>query len=350
LPKLKAVILVGGPGTRLQPLTYNTPKSMVPILNRPFMEYTLAYLKHFGIEDIILTLSYLPDVIRDYFGDGSQFGVRLTYCLEKSPMGTAGAVKNAEEYLNGTFIVLNGDIFTDLDIADMLASHGDKGAKATISLNWVDNPSAFGVVETDSTQRVRRFIEKPPPGEETTNWINAGTYILEPDVLGHVPANNHYMFERGLFPRLLEMGEPVYGYPFSGYWLDMGNPGKYLSLNRDLLLSKTSSPLIQIPGDGIYRDRDTTLHPSANVVAPAIIGHGCKIGPGVSVKGPVVIGPGCHLEAGASLENAVLWDNVRIGANARLSQCIISSHTSIAPGNQVSGCVVTPSETVPLPV
>ena len=159
MPKLKtspkAVILVGGPGTRLQPLTYDTPKSMVPVLNRPFMEHTLAYLKQFGIEDIILTLSYLPEVIRNYFGDGSKFGVRLTYCLEKDPLGTAGAVKNAEPYLDNTFIVLNGDIFTDLDIADMLACHRNKHAVATISLNWVDNPCAFGVIETDSDKRVK---------------------------------------------------------------------------------------------------------------------------------------------------------------------------------------------------
>ena len=168
LPKPKAVILVGGPGTRLQPLTYETPKSMVPVLNKPFMEHTLAHLKQFGIEDIILALNYLPEAFRNYFGDGSRFGVRLTYCLEKEPMGTAGAVKNAEQYLNGTFIVLNGDTFTDLDIADMLASHRNQGSKATISLTYVDNPSAFGVVETDRDHRVKRFIEKPPPDDAPT--------------------------------------------------------------------------------------------------------------------------------------------------------------------------------------
>ena len=239
----KAVILVGGPGTRLRPLTYDTPKSMIPVLNKPFMEYTLSYLKQFGVKDIVLTLNYLPDVIQDYFGDGSRFGVRLTYCMENEPLGTAGAVKNAEQYLDSTFIVFNGDIFTDLDLNDMLDCHRDKGSIATISLNWVDNPSAFGVVETDSNQRVMRFIEKPTPGEANTNWINAGTYFLEPEVLKHVPANRHYMFEKGLFPRLLELGESVYGYPFNGYWLDMGNLEKYLLLNRDLLLSKTNSPL-----------------------------------------------------------------------------------------------------------
>jgi len=353
LPKqkasLKAVILVGGPGTRLQPLTHDTPKSMVPVLNRPFMEYTLAYLKQFGIEDVIMTLNYLPGVIQDYFGDGSRFGVRLTYCVERDPMGTAGAVKNAEQHLDGTFIVLNGDIFTDLNIADMLALHRSKGARATISLNWVDNPGAFGVVETDSDHRVRRFIEKPPPGEETTNWINAGTYVLEPEVLRHVPADSHYMFERGLFPRLLELGEAVYGYPFSGYWLDMGNLGQYLSLNRDLLSSKASSPLIHGSGDMISHEGDVTIHPSARIAAPVIMGRGCRISEGAHIKGPAVLGPDCHIEEGASVENAVLWNNVRIGARARLSKCIIGSNTSIEPNRRVLGCAVTPSQTTPLP-
>lgn len=341
----KAVILVGGPGTRLQPLTDDTPKSMVPVLNKPFMEHTIAYLRQFGIEDIIITLNYIPEVIQNYFGDGSRFGVRLTYCLEREPMGTAGAVKNAEAYLNSTFIVLNGDIFTDLDIADMLTCHRNKGARVTIAVNWVDNPSAFGVVETDGDQRVRRFMEKPPLTEATTNWINAGTYILEPEVLEHIPTDSHYMFEKGLFPLLLEMGEPVYGYPLSGYWLDMGTIENYLSLNSDLLLSKTSSPLIHGAGsEGVYCERDVTIHPSARIVAPVMIGNRCQISRGVYIKGPVVIGPDCHLEEGASIEKALLWDNVRIGAHARVSQCIISSYTSIEPKKQIVNRVVTPSQ------
>ena len=154
LPNIKAVILVGGPGTRLQPLTDNIPKSLVPVLNRPFMEHTFAYLKHYGIEDIILTLNYLPETIRDYFGDGSQVGVRLSYYIEEEPMGTAGAVKNAEERLDNTFVVLNGDVFSDIDLADMLAYHRKNRAAATISLKWVDDPSAFGVVETDDNGRL----------------------------------------------------------------------------------------------------------------------------------------------------------------------------------------------------
>jgi mannose-1-phosphate guanylyltransferase len=349
LCKLKAVILVGGPGTRLQPLTFILPKSLVPVLNRPAMEHMIAYLRQFGIEDIILTLSYLPDTIRSHFGDGRDFGVRLTYCLEKDPLGTAGAVKNACEYLDGTFIVLNGDIFTEMDLADMFSFHIEKKAKATIALTWVDNPSAFGVVETDSDKKVQRFIEKPPPGTETTNWINAGTYILEPEVLEYIPAKQHYMFEKGLFPGLLEAGEPVFGYPYRGYWLDMGTLAQYFSLNMDFLLGKVSDPLVTVVGRGGTRyGSNVVIHPSAVINAPAVIDPNCSIGKNVHLKGPITIGRDCVLEEGSRLENAVLWENVRVGTGARLSSCIISSNTIVENHRDITNCVLTTSQTAPL--
>jgi mannose-1-phosphate guanylyltransferase len=349
LCKLKAVILVGGPGTRLQPLTFIVPKSLVPVLNRPVMEHMIAYLKQFGVEDIILTLNYLPDAIHSHFGDGRDFGVRLTYCMEKEPMGTAGAVKNAASYLDGAFIVLNGDIFTEMNLADMFSFHTKKKAKATIALTWVDNPSAFGVVETDKNYQVKRFIEKPPPGTATTNWINAGTYILEPEVLDYMPAGQHYMFERGLFPRLLDAGEPVFGYPYRGYWLDMGTLAQYFSLNMDFLLAKISSPLVVCSRrDGIRYGHNVVVHPSAAITAPTVIDSDCRIGRNVRLKGPVTIGRDCVIGDSASLENAVLWDHINIGANARLDNCIISSHTVIGDNQDITNRVVTPSQSAPL--
>jgi mannose-1-phosphate guanylyltransferase len=349
LCKLKAVILVGGPGTRLQPLTFTLPKSLVPVLNRPVMEHMIAYLKQFGVEDIILTLNYLPDAIRNHFGDGRDFGVRLTYCLEKEPLGTAGAVKNATAYLDGTFIVLNGDIFTEMDLSDMFSFHAKKKAKATIALTWVDNPSAFGVVETSSNKRVQRFIEKPPPGTETTNWINAGGYMLEPEVLEYIPSGQHYMFEKGLFPGLLDAGEPVFGYPYRGYWLDMGTLAQYFSLNMDFLFGKVSDPLINDHRrDSIHCGLNVVIHPSAAITAPAVIDRDCRIGKNVRLKGPLTIGRDCVIEDGASLENAILWENVHIGSDARLNHCIISSNTVIDNHRDVMNCVVTPSQTAPL--
>jgi mannose-1-phosphate guanylyltransferase len=346
---MKAVILVGGPGTRLQPLTNKIPKSIVPVLNRPVLEHMLAYLKLYGIEDIILTLNYLPDIIKDYFGDGGRCGVHLTYCIEEEPAGTAGAVKNAEKYLNASFLVLNGDIFTDMDLAAMFAFHRQKKAQATISLTWVENPSAFGVVETDAGGKVRRFIEKPPLAEAATNWINAGTYILEPGVLDKMPAGRHYMFEKGLFPDLLESGEPVYGYPYRGYWLDMGTPMKYFSLNIDLLESKMKSPLVHdFQQDRMLYGTDTGIHPSAVIKAPCVIDNGCRIGRDVCVKGPVVIGRDCVLEDNVNIEDVILWDNISIGAGSRLSRCIVASNTVIDGNRNIENQVITPSQSVPL--
>jgi mannose-1-phosphate guanylyltransferase/phosphomannomutase len=313
------------------------------------MEHIIAYLKQFGVEDIILTLSYLPDAIRSHFGNGGDFGVRLTYCLEKDPLGTAGAVKNAAPYLDGPFIVLNGDIFTEMNLVEMYKSHRKNKARATIALTWVDNPSAFGVVETDNRYRVQRFIEKPPPGTAATNWINAGTYILEPEALDYIPANQHYMFEKGLFPRLLDAGEPVFGYTYRGYWLDMGTLAQYFSLNMDFLLSKVSDPLISYTRrDGIRCGSNVVFHPSATVTAPAIIDRDCRVGKNVLLKGPLTIGRDCVIGEGASLENSILWDNVKIGANAGLKNCIISSNTVIGDNKEITNSVITPSQTAPL--
>jgi len=336
---LTAVILVGGEGTRLRPLTYSVPKSMVPVLNRPFLEHVIAYLKKYGVGHIILTLSYRPEVIQAYFGDGDTVKVPLTYCVEDSPLGTAGAVKNTEQHLDSTFIVLNGDVFTDLDIADMLAFHRQRKAKATIALTWVDNPCAFGVVETDADGRVRRFTEKPAPDKVTTNWINAGVYILEPEVLKHVPAGSHYMFEKGLFPLLLNLGEPVYGYPYRDYWLDMGTPEKYLCLNCDLLSSRARSALI----DDVKKlsgDPKTVIHPSARITASAVIAHRCQIGPGVQLKGPVIIAPDCCIGENAILEEVVLWNGVNIGRGAFLKRCVIGSNARIRDNARVTNRVV----------
>ena len=336
---LTAVILVGGEGTRLRPLTDSVPKSMVPVLNQPFLEHVIAYLKKYGVGHIILTLSYRPEVIQAYFGDGKAIQVPLTYCVEDSPLGTAGAVKNTEPHLDGTFIVLNGDIFTDLDIADMLSFHRRRKAEATIALTWVDNPCTFGVVETDADGRVRRFIEKPAPDKVTTNWINAGVYILEPEVLEHVPAGSHYMFEKGLFPLLLELGESVYGYQYRGYWLDMGTPGKYLCLNCDLLSSRAGSALI----DDVSKlacDPKAVVHPSARIAASAVIAPKCQIGPGVQIKGPVIIAPGCSIGENAILEEVVLWNGVNIGRGAFLKRCVIGSNARIKDNARITNRVV----------
>jgi mannose-1-phosphate guanylyltransferase len=351
MPTLKAVILVGGPGIRLRPLTEDRPKSVVPVLNRPYMEHTISHFKKYGIKDIILAMNYLPDAIREYFDDGERCGVHLTYCLEKEPLGTAGAVKNAAEYLDGPIIVLNGDdVFLEMNWDEAYAFHTQKKAISTILLKKVDNPSAFGVVETDAEHKVRRFIEKPPPGTETTNWINAGGYILEPEVLTYIPSGQHYMFEKELFPYLLETCKPVYGYEYKGYWKDMGTPANYFNLNMDMLEGKVKSPLFDFKAkDVIYKGKGVKIDKSAVLSASVVIGNGCRIGAGVKIKGPAIIGQDCRLEDGAVVENAVLWDNIIVGVKTSLAHCIVVSRAVIDGHQEVEDSIITPAQTVPLP-
>jgi mannose-1-phosphate guanylyltransferase len=320
----------------LRPLTYDIPKPMMPVLNRPFLEHTIAYLKNYHVEEVVLAVSYLPDVIQEYFSGSTNCGVQLAYAIESIPLGTAGAVKNAERHLDSTFFVLNGDVFTDLNLAEMLAFHRRQGAKATISLTWVDNPCAFGVVETIGEGRVQRFIEKPASDQVTSHWINAGTYVLEPEVLEHVPADSFYMFEKGLFPRLLELGEPVYGFPFASYWLDIGTADKYLQLNCDLLWSEVRSSLIGDLGrDEVRCDRNVVIHPAAEIAGPVVIGSGCQIGQGAWVIGPVVLGPHCRIAEAARIERAVLWKGVAVDAGASLTGCVVGNDARIDGKNQV---------------
>lgn len=335
---MKAVILVGGEGTRLRPLTFHIHKTMAPVLNEPFLEHMIYYLKEYGVDDIILALCYLPQSIKDYFGDGSSFGVKLTYVLEESPLGTAGAVKNAERYLaDGPFLVFNGDVFTEIDLGAMSSLHRERGAKATIALTPVEDPSAYGVVETDDKGRVKRFVEKPPREEATTNLINAGIYILDEEVLQEIPPDTFYMFEHHVFPGLLEKGMPVYGYPSDEYWIDMGTPEKYLELHRSLLREENPSFFCsQIK----QKKAQVTIHPSAVIEGDVVFGEGCTIGPEVHIKGPSVIGKGCIIFDQANIEGSILWSNVRIGQRAVLKDCIIGDNSVIGDDSLIPQGVV----------
>ena len=339
---MKAVILVGGEGTRLRPLTCNTPKSMVPIANRPFLEHMINYLKGHGIDDIILALCYLPGQIQSYFGDGGNFGVRLTYEVEGSPLGTAGAVKNVAQHLNQTFLVFNGDIFTDLDLSAMMRLHRQRGAKVTIALTPVEDPTIYGVVESDAEGRLLRFIEKPRPEEAPSNLINAGIYTVEPDVLSHIPPGCHFSFERQVFPLLLEIGHPIYGYPCDNYWIDIGTPEKYLKLHHDLLRGRVSTGFLgQRAGEGIWVDGGCDIHPQAQLKGPTIIGRDCVIGPGVEVKGPSVIGHRCHIGRDSLIEGAIVWPNTRLGQGVALRNCVIGERVFIGDRSRVAeGCIL----------
>lgn len=330
---MKAVLLVGGEATRLRPLTLNTVKAMVPILNRPFLEHMIQYLKSHGVDDIVLAMCHLPGQIERYFDDGARCGVRLTYVLEESPRGTAGAVKNAEGYLDDLFLVFNGDIFTDIDLTAMLAFHRDKKAKVTIALTPVEDPSSYGVIETGPDGRVKRFVEKPPREEASTNLINAGIYIIDREVVRHIPPNTHYMFEHHLYPDLLAKGVPIYGYRSDAYWIDIGTPEKYFQLNCDLLEGRGTTVLYDPIADG--QASQASIHPTAKIAGPVMIGSGCSIGSGVRIQGPAVIGDCCEICDGATIEKAVLWREVRVGKQATVADCIVGNNCRIGDGSSV---------------
>jgi len=328
---MKAVILAGGEATRLRPLTCNTAKVMVPVLNHPFLEHFIAYLKKHNVTEVILASGRQVNQIQSYFGTGSDFGVKIIYSMEDSPMGTAGAVKKAERFLDSSFIVFNGDVFTEIDLTAMMNLHHEKKASASIALTSVDNPTIYGVVETDAQGRVRRFVEKPSWDEVTTNMINAGIYIMKPSILNYIAPNVFSMFERDIFPSLLEREQAIYAYTSEAYWIDIGTPEKYLKLNHDLLCHY----------EGIKLECESFIHPSAQIEKPVLIGKGCFIDKNSTIRGPAVVGPRCQIKEGAVVEGAVLWQNCKVGSRAKLRNCVLASNCCIGEETEVlDNCVL----------
>ena len=326
---MQALILAGGKGTRLRPLTVYTPKPVVPICNRPFLLYQIETLKRAGVTDITLSLSYQPAKIEDLLGDGSEFGVRLRYATEPQPMGTAGAFKFAAEHISDQTIVFNGDVLTDLDLARVISEHRERRATATVVLTPVEDPSAYGVVETEGDGRVRRFVEKPAPGEATTNLINAGTYVLEPSVLDLIPEGESYSFEYQLFPDLLRRGLPFYAHaPEKAYWLDIGTPARYLQAHHDLLAG--------IVGDIKIGKRrgDFDAATAAEIDAASVVADGCAIKPGAQVVNSV-LGEGVHVEERARIENSVVWPHTRVNAGAQILSSIVGRSCYVGRAAQV---------------
>src|SRR5438105_5927950 len=314
---MQALILAGGKGTRLRPLTVYTPKPIVPICNRPFLLYQIDTLRRAGISDITLSLSYQPNKIEQLLGDGSDHGVKLCYTVEPQPMGTAGAYKFAEELIREPTVVFNGDIHTDLDLKTVIREHNERKAIATIVLAPVENPSAYGVVETGKDGRVLRFLEKPKAEETAGRNINAGTYVLEPRVLDFIPAGQNHSFEYGLFPKLLENEESFFAHiPQRTYWIDIGTPERYLRVHHDLLSSRVGR--IHIKDRRGKFDEATR----AEIDERSIIGDDCQIKPGAEIINSV-LGSGCFLEERARVENSVIWPHTRLGTGASVTSAIV---------------------------
>lgn len=340
---MRAVLMAGGSGTRLRPLTCDLPKPMVPILNRPIAEHIINLLKRNNITEIIATLYYLPDVMRDYFQDGSEFGVQMTYAVEEEqPLGTAGCVKNIQQWLDDTFVTISGDAITDFDIQAAIAFHREKKSKATLILTRVPNPIEFGVVITNKEGRIDRFLEKPSSSEIFSDTVNTGTYILEPEVLDYLPENEESDFSKDLFPLLLEKGEPIYGYIADGYWCDVGHLEAYREAQYDGLEQKVKLDFAYLPKSaGIWIGNNTYIDPSAVIETPALIGDNCRIGARVKIEAGTVIGDNVTIGADADLKRPIIWNGATVGDEAHLRACIISRGTRMDRRSQaLEGSVI----------
>lgn len=340
---MKAVLMAGGSGTRLRPLTCDLPKPMVPIVSRPIAEHIIRLLKKHGITDIIITLFYLPHVIQNYFGDGSEFGVNITYAVEeKMPLGTAGCVKAVEHLLDDTFLVISGDSLTDMDLSEAIAFHKEKKSDATIVLTRVPSPLEFGVVITDEEGRIQRFLEKPSSSEVFSDTINTGTYILEPKVLELLPAEVEVDFSKNLFPALLERKDPMYGFIGSGYWEDVGSLESYRQAHYDVLDRKVQVdvPYAEVE-PGVWIGEGSAIAPTATLHRPVVVGNNCHVGAGVTLTPGTVLGDNVIVGEGASLKRPVLWNNVYVGPDAQLRGCVVGKSSSVKRGaDLLEGAIV----------
>jgi NDP-sugar pyrophosphorylase family protein len=331
---MQALILAGGKGTRLRPLTVYTPKPVVPILNRPLLQFQLEMLARAGITDITLSLSYQPDKIEDALGDGSDLGVSLRFITEPSPMGTAGAYKFAAGSIRETTVVFNGDIITDVDVATVVEAHRSNSADATMLLTPVDDPSKYGLVESGKKGEIIRFLEKPSAdviaGLKTKN-INAGLYVLEPKILDLISSGESCSFEYDVFPKIIANRQPFFAHVLSDeYWRDVGTPESYLAAHHDFLAGKIKrfSPVADSPSD---------VATTAEIDDVSIIGEGCVIKPNARITNSV-LGPGVHVDEKASISNSVIWAHTRIGTSADIDSavvgksCYLGRNCSISPG------------------
>jgi NDP-sugar pyrophosphorylase family protein len=345
---MKAILLAGGKGTRLRPLTIHTPKPIVPIFDRAFLHYQIDLLKQVPeIDEVILSLNFQPRRIEEIFGDGSGTGIRIRYVVEPAPLGTGGAIRFAAQGVTDTLVVFNGDVMTSVDVNRVVALHRERGAKATIVLTPVDNPAAYGLVETAPDGAVLRFLEKPKADEITCDTINAGIYVLEPDTFDRIPKDVAYSIERAYFPSLVERGEPFFAYVDRGYWIDIGTPEKYVQVHRDMFDGKFRG--------GLFADADRTqpmVLPDARIEDGAKLEAPCFVDSGVQVKAGATVGPysvlcrGTVIEEEARVTNCILWPNTRISQHAEIDGAILARNCHVGRYATVQSPVVLGDKTM----
>jgi NDP-sugar pyrophosphorylase family protein len=337
-PAMKAVILAGGEGTRLRPLTLSTPKPVVPVVDRPFLRHQLDLLASAHVSEIVLSLAYRPERIKAVFGDGAALGRKIHYAVEDTPLGTGGAIKNAAAFLDDLTVVFNGDVLTDVDLPGVIAGHRARGARATLVLTPVANPAAYGLVETDPDGRVRRFVEKPEPSQVTTDTVNAGIYVLDTATLASIPPATRHSVEREFFPQLLARGEAVFAHVHRGYWIDIGTPAKYLEVHRDVLDRRFPVALEAAPRAGGWIHACAQVAPEAILEPPFYVGRGCRVAPGARVGPHAVLVEDVTIEAEATVSDSVVWAGSRLEPHATVSGALLGlrvragRHSRVGPG------------------
>ncbi len=328
---MKAIILAGGEGTRLRPLTVGRPKPLIPVVNRPIMGHVLLLLKRHHIQEAIITTAYMSNLIQDYFGDGHSLGMELRYVVEDRPLGTAGAVKNARNFIDDTFLVISGDVMTDFNLTELIETHRQHGGRATMALYRAENPLEYGIVALDEEEHVLQFLEKPSWGEVISDTINAGIYVLDPDILDLIPDGRPTDWSRDVFPRLLETYPgSLYGHPLSGYWKDVGTLPAYIQATNDVLRGKIRiDPLGREIAPGIWVQNDVDIAPTATLRPPLFLGNGVSIKSNAYVEGPSVLRDYCMIDTRAQVERSIIWRNSYVGEAVEVRGAIVGRQCSI---------------------
>lgn len=321
---MKALFLAGGKGIRLQPLTDNVPKPMVPIMNKPLLERTMVHLKKSGISEIVISSCYQPQYIEDYFGNGEHFGLKIQYIVEDIPLGTGGAIKKAEAQFKDTFIVFNSDILSDIDIQKILDYHKNSHALATIAVTEVQDPSAYGVIDYDTDGYAVSFVEKPGKEQITSNFINAGIYIFEPEILKEIPINSVVSVERETFPKLLAKGYKIAVYKDNSYWMDIGTLEKYIQAHKDIMDRKCKLVDCNFTNRNISLGKNVKIHPDSKIIGPAYIGDNVEIC-AKAIISHSVIGNNVSIGSGSRVVGSILWNDIRISSEVRLMNTIVTS-------------------------
>lgn len=342
---MKAVIMAGGEGTRLRPLTSNAPKPMLPLVNRPMMEHIVNLLRRHGFDDIVVTVAFLANAIRNYFGDGSEFGVKMVYATEETPLGTAGSVRNAMDHLTERFLVISGDVLTDIDLSAIVRFHEQRRAVATIGLAHVENPLEFGIVITEEDGAIERFLEKPTWGQVFSDTINTGIFVLEPEIFDYIPPDRPVDFSGEVFPTLLDKGRPLYGAVADGYWEDVGTLEAYVRAHKDILDGKVQ---VNVPGfemrPGVWIGEGAEVHPEAQIVGPGVIGDNCRLEAGARLGEYSVLGANVRVRNDAVLERSVVHDNAYLGEGIHLRGAVVGRSCNLRNGVRAEEGVVLGDE------